>query len=65
MTPLQRRRLIIALLAAPLIITLPVLWPRLQEPRSVERNLDVLLIFVVVPYAAALWLWVGAARSRR
>jgi len=65
MTRRDRMRLILALLVAPLVIALPVLWPRIGEPGFVEHNLDVLLIFVAFPYVAALWLYLGAARRRR
>lgn len=64
MTNRDRKRLIAALLVAPLIIALPTLWPRLHEPGFVLRNLDVMLIFFAVPYAAALWLGVQLLRRK-
>jgi len=60
----DRKRLIVALTVAPLVIALPALWPRLSQPGAMGRNVDVLLIFVALPYAAALWLYLGAARRR-
>ena len=55
-------QLIAALLLAPLVIALPVLWPQFGEPDFIRRNLDILLIFVAAPYAAALWLAFKVAR---
>lgn len=60
----KRMQLIAALLIAPLIIAMPMLWPRLGEPGFIRRYLDVLLIFVVAPYCAALWLYLRGARGR-
>jgi hypothetical protein len=57
--------LIAGLLIAPLVIALPVLWARLGETGFVARNLDVLLIFVVAPFCAALWLGLGKSRRSR
>jgi hypothetical protein len=62
MTRRKRTQLIAALLIAPLVIALPSLWPRLDQPGFALRNADVLLIFVVLPYAAALWLYLGKVR---
>jgi hypothetical protein len=58
----DRKRLIMALLVAPLIIALPTLWPHLQESDFVSANLDLLLIFFAIPYAVALWLGLGLFR---
>lgn len=58
-------QLIAALIIAPLVIAMPVLWPHLGEQDFLQRNLDVLLIFVAGPYAAALWLYFGPGRHSR
>ena len=65
MTHRKRMQLIAALVIAPLVIAMPMLWPGLREPGFVLRNLDVLLIFVVLPFGAALWLYVGGLRPPR
>jgi hypothetical protein len=57
-------QLIAALLIAPLVIAMPMLWPRVAEPGFVRRYLDILLIFVAVPYGAALWLYLSAQRRQ-
>jgi hypothetical protein len=61
----DRKRLIIALVIAPLIIAVPVLSPHFGQAGFLHRNLDVLLIFVVVPYCAALWLYLRGWPRRR
>jgi len=65
MTQRKRLQLVAALIIAPLVIAIPALLPRLGEPGFFLRNIDVVLIFVVVPFGAALSLYLGAARSRR
>jgi hypothetical protein len=51
-----KKRLIVALLAAPLVVALPSLWPHFGEPGFFARNADLLLVFFVLPYGAAAWL---------
>ncbi|HVU30955.1 MAG TPA: hypothetical protein VHE36_11210 [Sphingomicrobium sp.] len=63
MTYRKRMQLIAALVIAPLVVAMPVLLPRLGEPGFVRRYLDMLIIFVLVPYGAALSLYVGDERS--
>ena len=58
----KRMQLIAALVIAPLIIAMPILWPRLGEPGFIRRYLDVLMIFVVAPYGVALWLYFKGGR---
>jgi hypothetical protein len=65
MTDRKRLQLVAALLLAPLVIAVPALWPHFEEPGFFRRNLDVLLIFVTGPYAAALWLYFRAPRRPR
>jgi hypothetical protein len=60
----DRKRLVIALLVVPLIVGLPALWPHRREPGFWLGNLDVLLLFFVLPYLAALWLWLRGAKRR-
>jgi hypothetical protein len=62
--PRKRKQLIAALLIAPLLIVVPVLWPQFGEQGFLGRNLDVLLIFVAAPYAAALWLHLRSVASK-
>jgi hypothetical protein len=63
MTHRRRKQLIAALVLAPLVIAMPVLWPELGEPDFIRSNLDILLIFIAAPLAAALWLAFGFARQ--
>jgi len=65
MTNRKRMQLIAALVIAPIVIAMPVLWPGLRQPGFVLRNFDVLLIFVAVPFGAALWLYFGEPRLPR
>lgn len=62
LTERHRRRLVIALVAAPLLIALPALWPHVGEPEFISRHMDELLIFLVLPLVCALLL---AARQKR
>lgn len=64
MTHRKRMQLIAALIIAPVVIALPMLWPRIGEPGFLRSYLDVLLIFVVLPYCAALWLYLSGERPR-
>lgn len=64
MTHRKRMQLIAALVIAPLVIAMPMLWPRIGEPGFVRGYLDVLIIFVVLPYCAALWLYLSDERPR-
>jgi hypothetical protein len=61
----KRIQLIAALLIAPVVLVLPFVWPEWGEPHFVSRNLDILLIFVAAPYAAALWLYFNVAKPPR
>ena len=61
----DRKRLIVALLAAPVIVALPSLWPHLSESGFAVRHFDQLLIFFALPYAAALWLYISGGRRPR
>jgi hypothetical protein len=65
MTQRKRLQLVAALIIAPLVIAIPALWPQFGERGFFLRNIDVVLIFVVVPFGAALSLYLRAGRSRR
>jgi hypothetical protein len=60
----DRKRLIVALMVAPLVIALPMLGAYRGQPGFVVRNLDQLLIFVAMPYAVAAWLYLRPAKHR-
>ena len=64
MTHRKRMQLIAALAIAPLVIAMPMLLPRLGEPGFFRRYIDVLLIFVALPYCAALWIYLSGGRRR-
>lgn len=64
MTHRKRTQLITALVLAPLVIAVPVLWPQFGESGFMRRNLDILLFFVAAPYLAALWLALALAKHR-
>lgn len=57
--------MIAALVAAPLLIAFPALQANIRQPGFVVRNLDLVLIFFVLPLAAALWLACAGPRRRR
>jgi hypothetical protein len=61
----DRTRLIAALMIAPLAVAVPVLSTRYGEAAFLSRNLDVLIIFIVAPYVAAFWLFLGTANKSR
>lgn len=61
----NRRRMIAALIAAPLLIALPVVRGNILNPEFLLHQMDLVLIFFVVPLFAALWLaWKGAKLRR-
>ena len=60
----DRNRLVAALLIAPILIGFPMVRDLVQNPRLSSGNWDVILLFLVLPYAAAAILLL-APRSRR
>jgi hypothetical protein len=60
-----RERLAVALIMSPTILFCIPIWGALNHPSLLIEHWDFYLLFLGIPYAVALALWLGARHSRR